>query len=400
LLTPLAVGSPTLCGSAAGIFLALASSASLAVCKYIPRHHDMRTHSYRPGECEAGRLYYEGDIPILSLHSDDPFQAGRAQGYLCGDAISRMIKKWKSEIESISIFESIASIKGHLLPDHLREMEGLVSGYNQWVKEQYGCYSFHKLTIDNVISCNLIPETMSLCSVLVDWDPAKGFVFTRNLDFDSSGILGSYSIVINRRYTNGLYNTVEVGIPILIGTLTGMNNQGLSMAMNSSDTFKRTTGGMPSTLYNRFCLERSQTVQDVERFVKQQSPLSSYHLTVADPDVAESIHFYQAPGKYKNPQRPHPIRRWQLGRPLCTLNGSYNSSRLKRENDGPRQRVIDSFLQERGDRSLENVRSLPLVNGWRTFQCVVMEPETRTMKVVFDNAFAGNNQLHLVPSAL
>ena len=148
-------------------------------------------------------------------------------------------------------------------------------------------------------------EQSVACSAIVDQDPQRGFEFARNMDWPSFGLSGAYSLVINRKHTNGLRNTVEVAVPGFIGTLTGMNDQCLALAMNVCSGTTREMRGMPASLYNRACLEQSRTVGDVEGFVRKQAPLGPYHLTVADRNRAESIHFYQSPGE------THVIRPWK-----------------------------------------------------------------------------------------
>ena len=65
------------------------------------------------------------------------------------------------------------------------------------------------------------------------------------------------------------------------------------------------------------------------------------------------------------------------------------------EGDG-RQRIVNEFLKNRRDRPLEEALALEEVNNDQTIHRVVMEPKTRTLKVAFDDAFAGNQALQTV----
>ncbi len=405
-----------------GVLLTLASSVALFVLDLlVPPHHDMQNHVYKPKQCDGGRLYYEGDVPILSLDSDDPYKAGKAHGYLCGEAIDRLSKRCDLVLQTLAkqprasqLPNTLAEIRRIIPAEYLREIEGLVDGYNQWSQEQYFWRSPKKLTIDDVLLVHLIPDSLHFyagffeqrlevaasqrkqavaCSAIVDRDSQNGFVFARNMDWPSFGLAGAYSLIINRKHTNGLRNTVEVGVPGFVGTLTGMNDRGLSLAMNvcPGNTFE--ISGMPASLYNRACLERCATAQEIEAFTRNQSPLGAYHLTVADRQQAQSIHFYQGAG------RTHLIRRWEEDRPLSTLNCCYGPQpNCHMHYSIERQQFIDNFFDNRNGRPLEDALSLPFVNNWITTHRVVMEPRTGRFEVAFDNAFAGKALLHEVPT--
>jgi hypothetical protein len=407
-----------------GILLTIASAATLvALDLIVPPHHDMRSHVYKPQQCDGGRLYYEGDVPILSLDADDPFKAGKAHGYLCGAAIYQLMKRVDLMLHTFArasrahqLPNVMAEMRRVIPQEYLREMEGLVEGYNQWSREQYFWRSPKKLTVDDVLLVHLMPDSVHFdpgsfgnrnemdpnhgrrqavgCSAIVDRESQNsGFVFARNMDWPSFGLAGAYSFVIHRKYTNGLRSTVEVGIPGFIGTLTGMNDQGLSLAMNVCSGKTTEIRGMPAALYNRACLETCRSAQEVEGRTRAQSPLGAYHLTIADRSQAQSIHFYQGPAD------THVIRRWEKGQPLSTLNCRYSPQPgFSMHSSEERQQLIDNFFATRGQRPLEDVLALPFVNNWITTHRVVMEPTTGRFRVAFNNAFAGTAPLREVPT--
>jgi hypothetical protein len=391
--------------------LSVASAAlALGLDQVAPAHHDMRSHIFKPGQCVGGRLSYQGDVPVLTLDSDDPFVAGRAQGYLCGNALHELAERFDAAIHTLDqqprasqLPRTIAAFRRVISREYLQEMEGLVEGYKDWAK-QWSVKPVD-LTVDELILTQLLPEACHFntaeyegidapqasgkrtvaCSAIIDRDPEKGFVFARNLDWPSLRIAGSHSLVVHRKHSNGLLDTVSVALPGMIGTLTGMNVHGVSVAMNvcSGDTKK--VEGMPSTLFNRMCVEQCKTAREIETLVQTRNPLGPYHLSVADDNDAFSAHFYQSP------RGTHVIRRWQARKPLVTLNCRYsprpNTPLMK--GDG-RQRIINEFLRSRHGRSLEDALALEEVNNDQTIHRVVMEPRTRTLKVAFDDAFAGS----------
>ncbi len=413
--------------------------AHIFLDSFAPPHHDMKTHMFKPGECENGKLFYDGDVPVLTLESDDPFKAGKAYGFLCGEAINILSSKLDFMIHSYGGFsrasdleETVKKFHQTIPNQYLLEMEGLVEGYNSWSAEQSMFTPTRKLTVDDIILINLYPDLNHFnlsntekslledqktvdrtddqdvhlevgCSVLIDQDKSGSMVFSRNLDWASYGKLGAYSIVINRKYNDPKKrNTVEVGIPSIVGTLTGMNDKGLSLAMNVCANYTNEVKGPPACIYNRMCLESCKSVQEVDTFTKKSSPLGAYHLSVADKYGAEVFHFFQRgsrndfDGSYDFKSSAY-TRKWH-GNPLITLNRTYSSSGWNEEgfNNEGRKKVLDNFFQNRGTYETEDALSLAQINRPITLHSVVMKPESKTFKVVFDNAYAASSPMHIV----
>lgn len=409
----------------AGIALATAGAIANLASRIIPLHHEMKNHVFKPAECEGGKIYYEGDVPILSLDSDQPYLAGKAQGYLCGEAIHQILKNLCREDRILSLpktdslHQTLNEIRKILPESYKQEMEGLLAGYRQWAKEHP--LRFPKfLTEDDILLIQLLPDSMHFnpslfkmtkapahgqempavaCTAIIEIDAGKGFVFARNMDWPSFGVIGTYSLIVHRNYQKGLRKTVEAGMPGLIGTLTGMNDRGLSLAMNVCYGSTKEISGMPACFYNRTCLENCSNIEELENFTKQISPLGPYHLTAADSSCAQSIHFYQAIDF--NTQSPHAKRHCLLKQPIVTLNTRYGPIPYGSGvfEDKERQRQIDQFFRERNNRPLEDALALPHVNNWITTHKVLMEPQTLGFKVAFDNAFAGKAPLCTVPTA-
>ncbi len=404
--------------ASSGTLLALVSGLALAFLDLlIPPHHQMSVHMYTPAECEGGVLYYEGDVPILSLTSSDPFIAGKAQGVLCGEAISLLVKRFDFVLHTLArqpraheLPNTLARVK-ELIPErYLLEMQGLVDGYNEWAKLHADSLSYGKLTLEDALLFHLMPDSRHFtpavleglhrsslhpavaCSSLVEENELGQLVFARNMDWPSFGLAGAYSLVIHHQHTD----TIGVSVPGFVGLLTGMNRFGLSLAMNvcSGDTKK--IEGMPAVFYNRMCLETFSSVDQVVEFTQGPRPMGPYHLTVADANKACSIHFFQSS---KDPSQ-HVIRSWKLGQPLSTFNYCYDVDRVENDlhHSLERSQAVNQYFNRRFGRPVEQALALPFVDNWLTTHRVVMEPESKRFRVAFDNAFAGSAPLHEVPS--
>lgn len=429
LLAALPVAAPVLgTGIVVGIaitgsFLTLISAvAFLALNLIVPPHHDMRNHVFKPDACEGGRLYYDGHVPVLSLDYSDSFKAGEAHGYLCGEAINRLTKRFDFVLHTLGrqprarrLPNTLATVRDRIPNEYVREIEGIVEGYKRWARQHWWQFP-KKLTFEDLLLLHLMPDSLVFqpgayepalaqsraggskqavaCSAIIDRE-GEELTCARNMDWPSFGLAGAYSLVINRKYPNQMLNTVEVGIPGIVGTITGMNSRGLSLAMNvCAGSGTMALRGMPAAIYNRACLERCSDVNEVETFAQNQSPLGAYHLTVADSERAESIHFYQSPNNN------HVIRLWEEGQPLSTLNWRYNPQpNASMEHSEERDQQISHFFQHRESRPLEDTLTLPFVNNWLTTHRVVMQPASRRFRVAFDNAFAGKASLQTVSTS-
>ncbi len=118
------------------------------------------------------------------------------------------------------------------------------------------------------------------CTVVMHKDRKNNPVASRNLDWSSLGFIGSNTLVINRKYTNKL-STVEISFPGFIGTLTGMNKKGFSIAMNICVADEQNPKGVPAGFYNRMILENCDDANQAKAFVtptKQKGDKNNQHL--------------------------------------------------------------------------------------------------------------------------
>ncbi len=420
----LGLGAAIVWGVSGALALATSSVAYAALDIAAPPYHNMKHHAFTPGRCEGGRLYYQGDVPILSLDADHPFLARKAHGYLLGNALNRGFSRLDFAMHTLArapraseVWGAIEFVKKSMPKEYLTEMEGLVEGYREWAK-MHPASRPKAITLDDLILLHLLPDSTHYkpptldpaqrpkvssnnpsvaCTVVIDRDEKGELLFARNMDWPSMGVGGTYSLIINRKRKNGL-STVEVGIPGMIGTLTGMNAKGLKLAMNvcTGRTFRPL--GMPAALFNRKCLENCSTLSHVDAFVKRNQPLGPYHLTVADKRSATAYHFYQS-----NSEHELVKRKWTKVDPLVVLNFRYptpTSATHSMEYSTDREKTLRSWFQQAKQERCSKADtvgrslSLPYVNNWETTHAVVMKGDK--MDVAFNNAYAAKYPRHAV----
>lgn len=416
-----------------GMIALVSFVAYRALAIIAPFHHDMQTHVFKLATFGVGKLYYQGNIPVLELQSDDPYEAGKAHGYLMGEPLDHLLNQleWVRKLAQMpqanQVPETVEAIQNVLPEEYMKELEGIVDGFNQWSKENKW-FKAKELTIADLILFHLMPDSLHFspqiieaqlegkkipafrtredltalgCTVVIDQDEQEGLTFGRNMDWPSFGLFGTYSLIINRKYQDEKLSTVELGFPGFVGTLTGMNKAGLSLAMNVCSGNTDHVQGIPAAFFNRMCLERCQDIQEVEELMEQDVPLGSYHLSVADPVSAKSFHFYQGSA------HDHVIREWQVGETLITTNCQYlsqshegNHMHCSRE----RKQLIQELFNQAQDSIAEDQFShaklveaslaLPYVNNSITTHKIVMYPQSKKVQLAVDNAFAGQAKLH------
>jgi hypothetical protein len=402
------------------------------------RQDVMKDHMYTPGVDGPARLYYQGDVPILEVQSDNPYEAGFAQGKVLAPALHKLVLGIFRRLENTkftpkNLNRTLEKLVSNIPMRYLDEMRGIVEGFN--TREREANEPPLPLTLGDLVFFHLLPDEGHLipeelqgdipehlkdvwcdpleerkkrsvaCTVVLDRDKEKGIIFGRNLDWSDCGGLGSLSLVINRKYSAvDKLSTVEIGFPGLVGTFTGMNKSGLSIAMNVCRGETMGVLGMPATLFNRMCLESAVAVDDIAKLLKTSRPLGCYHLMAADSLSARSFHLFQG----ENGE--HVERILKDGVPLITTNFRYlsqtqttddlHNSReraeiaayaFNREHKRYPQKTIAEIVIE--------ILKYPPIDSETTIQKVGMCPVSKQLSVAFDDQWAGRLSLQPVDTA-
>lgn len=408
-------------------------------------HHEMQTHVFKEATHGAAKLYYQGDIPILELNYDDPRSAGYDHGYLMGEYFEKLLNRMSlinrtlNRPQARDLPQTLQAILKLLPKDYVSEIEGMAEGYNQWLKDHSllgvkDLLGTRDVTVEDVILFHLMPDSLHFdpkeveavlqgepapvapdgkkkslvgCTVVIDKDDDKGITFGRNMDWPSFGVFGKYSLIINRKYNEDKLSTIELGFPGFLGSLTGMNKNGLSVAMNVCSHDTATVKGLPAAFFNRLCLETCKDVAAIQS--TKNRPLGAYHLSTADSKVAKSFHYYQGNN------RSRVMREWkkQEQKPLITTNCQYVSSQGENGNlhcSSERKAEIEQLFnnakkQAQGAKIetyklVEASLSLPFVNNELTTHKVVMYPQSRKIQIAVDNKLAGQVPLHSLNTEL
>lgn len=228
------------------------------------------------GETEGGSLRYHGPLPILDV-AGSPYRMGLAHGRLLADQIRRLSAAYfdvffgsYSTRGSRAEFDAISERLGASIPPrHEEELRGLAEGAGIPYRDALFLQTFldiHKLYF---------------CSTTAVRTPRGRLVLGRNLDFPSLGLAHRYGLVAVWR-GDGLRPVVSVGWPGMIGSLTGMNDAGLTLAVMVVYLVEDVRRGIPYTIQFRRALEEEGTVDGLAARLATEGSTNSNNLLVAD----------------------------------------------------------------------------------------------------------------------
>ncbi len=195
----------------------------------------------------TGSLETQDGVRVLRVWGR-PFDCGYAHGYLLGDTIIRLFEDVIFDprvMPDTRIYEAI--IRRGLLPrmlmttDERDELEGMMAGIadrvgsNGLLLERVG----RKLDVDDLKAVNTLADwNPSACSSFAAWGPgtADGHtIVARNLDYFDLPHLNEEHLVFARAGDGaGVHGYVAIGWPSLIGVFTGMNDEGVFVAMHDA----------------------------------------------------------------------------------------------------------------------------------------------------------------------
>jgi isopenicillin-N N-acyltransferase-like protein len=230
---------------------------------------------------------------------------------------------------------------------------------------------------------NVIPDLAKLggCSTLVV-EPGRsttgGPLFGRNLDWPPFEELPEYTLVAVFR-PKEKHAFAAITLPVLLGALSGMNDAGLSLAVNEISASKdgsvsRNLSGTPMLFLFRKILEECTTVEEAEKVLKAHDRTTWFCLTVCDKK-----------GGCVFEVTPKNVVRRTGDKEVCCCTNHFRTDDL-RVNDKCRRYVKLEAVQKAGDKlGVDDVaKALDSVHqGPATIQSMVFEPAERVLHLSY-----------------
>ncbi len=237
-----------------------------------------------PATHEQGKLVEVSGVPVLHL-SGSPFAMGLQHGVLLREQIHQLYKAYLvpfmggPDIANGAAYMARASMWSYVPKSYRGEMEGLAKGTGLTLDQVFLMQSF--LDLKKMVACSTFGV---LPARSVSGEP----MLARNLDFPSLGMAQKYSLVIVRHPTKGV-GTATIGWPGLLGTLSGLSEKGVAMAMMEVETKRSSLRGMPYQLLYRWALENASDVDGYIANIKKAKRTASNNIMVMDADGGAAV---------------------------------------------------------------------------------------------------------------
>lgn len=321
---------------------------------------------YPEGRHGKGELRQVNGLPVLVVEGT-PEEIGEQLAVLTGAQVKAMLNFPRDLVrhERLGFLWPVLVAMGKSLepnfpPDHLRELD---AGVKKLGVER-----------DLAIVGNTFPDVSKAagCSSLIvggGRSATRGPLFGRNLDYPTLGILQDYSLVTVFR-PKGKKAFASIGFPGMIGCLSGMNEDGLCLAVHEvrqtrDDSPRLDPAGVPYTLLFRRILEECSTVEEAEKFLRSQKRTTMLNLGVCDRRGGAIFEFTPKHVVVRRPEEE-----------ICTCTNHFCSSDLGVGQKCYRLDRLDTSRHLREKLDVDAVRRyLHQANqGKATLQTMVFEP--------------------------
>lgn len=320
---------------------------------------------FREAASHGAETRLVNDLPVLIVQGS-PEQIGRQTAALTADAMKQLIEfpwalvtlmgrqgEWSKHVATVR------ALLERFPPDHRRELEA--------------CAAATGLDRDKLVGMNTMLDVYGGfgCSSLIaeeDHSATGSPLFGRNLDFFGLGILQRYNLVVICRPT-GKHAFVTVGFPGVFGAISGMNDQGLAVAVHG--VFAAADGGRafdpqgtPCLMLYRRVLEECSTVEQAEQLLRASRHTTALSVVLCDRSKAGVAEV--APGSVA-------FRRSEDG--LCACTNHFRAGRTFGAEFCPRYIALRRSAGMGKLGLAEMARKLHEVNqGYQTLQTMIFEP--------------------------
>lgn len=250
-----------------------------AMQSVLPRGRKPR---WREASVPGGTLRLVGGIPLLRL-SGSRYRMGLAHGLLLREEVRYLREAYLENFYGSSAKRPMFAARARVLEPHIprgfrEEMHGLRVGAGLPEEDVLLFHTFldvHKLL---------------LCSTITVPRPAAegGPIVGRNLDFPGLGVAHRYGIVTVTS-GRGRRAAATVAWPGFLGTLSGMNDAGLVLAVMLVYGVEDAEEGVPFAVLFREALETQATVEGVREFIEAHPRTNSNNLLVVEPGGRAAI---------------------------------------------------------------------------------------------------------------
>jgi hypothetical protein len=326
-----------------------------------------------------GKLQYVGPIPVATL-SGKPEEIGQQYAelvlnptkILVTEKLDRYMEKMGWAKSFPGMVKSAGLLRFSIYQDHNTEVKALAE--------------HTKLERNLLYALNAVPDLGKPggCSTIIV-EPGRSetgnLLFGRNLDWPAYENLPDYTLVAVFK-PQGKFAFATVTFPILSGSLSGMNQHGLSIAINQITASKDGSSGMdlsgtPMLFIFRKLLEECKDVEAAVTLIKKQKVITWFCVTIADAKT----------GCVLEVTPKNVIRRDGVSQVCCCTN-HFRTDELSVAKKCDRYPKLEKYQQGETKYNLATVaKALDEVNqGSSTQHAMIFEPKTRHLHLSIGDA--------------
>lgn len=230
-----------------------------------------------------------------------PYDIGYQQGSLLKDEIKDIYDIYLNDLVYQDWVKKFALIKGES-KIHANPRKGMwkfADGTREFIPDEYleemkGLADGAGIDIHDVMNMTAHVDFFSIlmCSVVVtsgEATPDNKLVEARNLDWADGGLqeLDKYSTIFVVRPDRG-HSFVSVIYPGIVGALTAVNDQKLTVELNFVMTADKQKRGFPALLMVRHIAQNASNLDEAEKILRDIPRMAGYNLTITDGKTNEA----------------------------------------------------------------------------------------------------------------
>lgn len=237
---------------------------------------------FKEGAAGNSSLKIVSGVP-LAVFVGEPQEIGEAQGKLLGDVFAQVSKEY---------FDRAALFVGgkKALLERAKKMEQFIPAC--YIDEMKAFAKAAQTEYEFVLLANAYADVYrggGCSTIAVSGEASCGAILVgRNLDFFSFGLLQKYTLIAVYKPKN-LKSFVSITFPGICGVLSGMNEDGLTVAVMEVRSTEDGVEGMPSVFLFRRVLEEAGTVDEALKILQGEKRPASNNLIVADRTGAVAV---------------------------------------------------------------------------------------------------------------
>lgn len=243
----------------------------------------------------AAKLYQVGEH-LVCVMEGSPAEMGFQHGRLLAKSIRQMIKEgyilkalYDRGYTDEYILAQSARMEKHFPPEYIEEMQGIVKGVRAAGIDDVR-YEDIRTAVTNAELSHHGPDAPPGCSNFAawgKWTTDGRLLHGRNLDWNiDRGAQDGAAILVWR--PKGGRPFMMVGWTGSIGSVSGMNADGITFGEMTSSSSDETFDGLPLMLMMRRVLEKARTLDEAVQIVRNSAPTTGWNFILGDGKIPDA----------------------------------------------------------------------------------------------------------------